>query len=476
MPLGAPLVLRGGAVGACRRTAHLAHLALAMALSFAGSAVHAADAASLGGPLTPVGGERAANADGNIPAWSGENPVLPGWDAKKLRGEFWKYKGEKPKFSIDASNVDQHAERLSPGQIALIKQVQGYRADVYPTHRSCGVPDFVAENTKKNVGFAKIAEDGWTLKEAMLPGTPFPIPSSGIEAIWNQKMRYRGLSATWPNATANVSPRRGGDEWITAGYDETMFWPWAAEGATKLSETNSIYSHVYFTFLSPVALAGQAASITDYVNQPGTESYLYFPGQRRVRRLPSYAYDSPTLGFENQYALDETQVFMGAPDRFDWKLVGKKEIYVPYNSFGAYDFKAKADEVLLRDFIAPSHRRYELHRVWVVEGTVKDGVRHTSPKRVLYLDEDSWNAVLAEDYDAQGNLWKVREGYLIPVFETGSCDVAAFSQYNLPEGRYLIDFHTIGTGVGPQWTVEATGPRHRGSFYRAENLRAISDR
>jgi hypothetical protein len=107
---------------------------------------------------------------------------------------------------------------------------------------------------------------------------------------------------------------------------------------------------------------------------------------------------------------------------------------------------------------------------------VKSGVRHTSPKRIYYLDEDSWNVVLAEDYDAQGKLWKVREGYLIPVYETGSCDVTAFAQYNLAEGRYLVDFHAIGTGSSPQWYTEPSNPRFKAGFYTAENLRAISDR
>jgi len=310
----------------------------------------------------------------------------------------------------------------------------------------------------------------------VVPGIPFPMPQTGIEAMWNMKMRYRGVGVTYKGATTDVSPHKGGSEWIVAGYDETMFFPWGMKGSRKLSEVGPTYSKAYYEYNAPVALAGQAGSISDFVNQPGTESYYYFPGQRRVRRLPSYAYDAPQLGFENQYAVDETLVFSGAPDRFDWKLVGKKELYVPYNSFGAYDFTAKKSEVLQPDFVAASHRRYELHRVWVVEASVKSGVRHTSPKRIFYLDEDSWNVVQAEDYDAQGKLWKVREGYLIPVYETGTCDVTAFSQYNLAEGRYLVDFHAIGTGSNPQWTTEPNGPRYKSSFYTAENLRSISDR
>ena len=454
----------------------LLSLLAGLAVSCGNSAAWAADASALGTTLTAVGGDKKANKDGTIPAWVAERQDGSEWTPKKFRGDAWAHKGEKPLLSIESANVDKYAEKLSAGEVALLKQVKGYRVDIYPTHRSCSVPDFVAENTKKNVDAAQLGADGWTLKDAVVPGIPFPMPQSGVQAMWNLKMRYRGVGVNYTGGTTNVSPHKGGSEWIVAGYQQSIFWPWGMKGSRKLSEIGATYSQTYFGYTNPVALAGQAGSFSDFINQPGTESYYYFPGQRRVRRLPSYAYDSPQLGFENQYAMDETLVFSGALDRFDWKLVGKKELYVPYNSFGAFDFAAKQSDVLQADFVAASHRRYELHRVWVVEASVKSGVRHTSPKRIYYLDEDSWNVVLAEDYDAQGKLWKVREGYLIPVYETGSCDVTAFAQYNLAEGRYLVDFHAIGTGSSPQWYTEPSNPRFKTGFYTAENLRAISDR
>jgi hypothetical protein len=192
--------------------------------------------------------------------------------------------------------------------------------------------------------------------------------------------------------------------------------------------------------------------------------------------MPTYAYDSPQIGMENQYTLDEPLVFNGTLDRFDWRLVGKKEIYVPYNSFGAYDFSGKFDDIAKPDFIEPGHRRYELHRVWIVEASVKQGMRHTAPKRTFYLDEDSWNLLLAEDYDVQGKLAKVREGFVIPVYETGTCDTSAFVQFNLTEGRYVFDMHVVGTGKDAQWITESSGPRFKSGFYTSDNLRAISER
>lgn len=436
----------------------------------------AASPQDIGTTLTPLGGAEKA-AKGDIPAWNGEN-VVNGWSYGQLRKDSFKYKDEKATAVIDAANVDKYADKLTPGQVALVKQIKGYKMDVYPTHRYCSAPDFVIENTKKNAaGSARLGADGQTLGEAVVPGIPFPFPKNGVEVMLNSKMRYRGVGMEYKKNTTAVSPRKGGGEWIKAISEQTMYFPWGVKGSTNLSTLPQTEFYTYFAYVAPTALAGQALAITIFLNKPGNETFYYFPGQRRVRRMPSYAYDSPQIGMENQYTMDEPYVFTGSLDRFDWTLVGKKEIYVPYSSFGAYNFKAKFEDVVLDDSVAENARRYELHRVYVVEATVKAGTRHLAPKRTFYVDEDSWNLLLADDYDAQGKLWKHREGYLIPVQETGTCDASAFAQYNLAEGRYLIDTHSIGAGKDMHWSTDPKGsPRYTPSFYSSDNLRSISER
>lgn len=434
------------------------------------------DAGRLGKDLTATGAEQGANKDASIPAFAATEAPAAGWSWGKKRLDHWKHKDEKPLYTIDAGNVDKYADKLSPGQLALVKQTKGYSMPVYPSHRTCGVPDFVAENTKKNVAAGKLKANGWALEEAALPGFPFPMPENGAQAMWNAKMRYHGLAQDYKNVITAASPRKGSEEWIKAFSEQTNYYPWGAKGSTLFSKLPQVEVFTYFGYTAPAALAGQALAITNFSEQP-TETFYYFPGQRRVRRMPTYAYDAPQIGFENQYTLDEPYVFNGAMDRFDWKLVGKKEMIVPYNSFGSYDFDAKFEDVAGKDFIAASHRRYEMHRVWVVEATVKAGMRHLAPKRSFYLDEDSWNPLVADDYDGQGKLWKVREGYSIPVYETGACDVSAFAQYNLLEGRYVYDEHATGTGKDVRWITEAGGnPRLTPGFYTSENLRSVSER
>ena len=458
-----------------RKIQALAAAVLSLQVGFC-FAAGAQDAERLGKDLTPLGGEKAGNKDGAIPAWSGTEAPVPGWSQGKKRVDFWKHKSDKPLFSIDASNVDKYADKLTPGQVALFKQIKGYRMDIYPPHRDCSAPGFVVDNTKKNVTTAALAPEGWYLKEAYMPGIPFPLPKNGVEVMLNGKFHYRGVGVEYKPMFTAISPRKGSADWIKAADDLVWYMPWAKKGSTLLSSMPPVEWYIHFGYTAPAALAGQALNITMHTNEPGSEAFYYFPGQRRVRRMPTYAYDAPQIGFENQYTMDEPEVFMGTLDRFDWKLVGKKEIYVAYNSFGGYNFSGKFEDFAQRDFVNPADRHYELHRVWVVNATVKAGMRHSAPKRTFYLDEDSWNYLAAEDYDGQGKIWKVRESFLIPVYETGSCDASAFAQYNLADGRYLVDMHAAGTGKDISYSEEGNGPRFNASYYTSENLRAMSER
>lgn len=441
-------------------------------------AAHAAgDAERLGKELTPVGAERAANKDGSIPAWSGATDTpQPGWSYGKVRGDYAFTKGEKPLFSINAGNAERYAERLSPGQQALLKTFNGYRMDVYPSKRSCSYPEHVLANTKANVSKAKIGPDGWSLAEAALPGVPFPVPGSGIEVLWNFLTRYQGLGVYWPAGRSYVSPRAGSGDGILFEYEQVQYNPWGRKGVHSPAESGGLQTGFYYAYRLPSSLQGQALAQRFYFSKD-VESFYYFPGQRRVRRLPTYAYDAPLIGFENQFPSDAVFLFFGNPDRFDWKIVGKKEMYVQYNNFEAMNFKRGVD-TLGPQYIANDARRYELHRVWVVEGTVKSGARHTSPRKTIYFDEDTWLAVAAEDYDAQGKLWRAKEAPVVPAWEIGACSSSVtYAHYDFASGRYLADTVSFGASQDIRWFPDgATEPRLKDDFYTPENLRAISER
>ncbi|RDU96372.1 DUF1329 domain-containing protein [Trinickia dinghuensis] len=440
------------------------------------SAAATAALAQSSGNLTMSGADVAASKDGTIPAFEGQNAPEAGWSVGKPRGEYWKYKNEKPQFSITAQNVAKYADKLSPGELALFKQIKGYRMDVYPTHRDCGYPEWIQENTKKNAGTAKLDASGDHLQSAVLPGLPFPAAKTGQEVIWNYLTRYRGIGAQWSKINTLVSPRPGSTDWIDVTSHQTLYFPWGKKGANALRSDEALFS-IYFAYESPAALAGQGLVQSFNFANNDSPSYYYFSGQRRVRRMPSYDYDAPQIGFENQYTVDEPWLFNGDIDRFDWKLDGTKEMYVPYNDFGMYDFKKSVSDVYKTDAVEPSSRRYELHRVYVVEATLKSNMRHISQKKVLYLDQDTYLALAGEDYDAQGKLWKVKEGYPIPIWELGgTCDVEPFAQYNLTSGRYVADQSVVGTGADVHYFEQSNDPHFSSDFYTAENLRSISER
>ncbi|WP_175856260.1 DUF1329 domain-containing protein [Burkholderia anthina] len=426
--------------------------------------------------LTATGAERGPSKDGLVPAFAGRQAPQSGWECGKVRGDYWKHRNEQPLYSIDAANVDKYADKLSPGQIQLVKQLKGYRMDVYPSHRECQLPDVAEQNSKANQTAAKLSASGQSLQSAVLPGVPFPQPKNGAEAMLNYETRYRGEGIEWSPIATVISPRPGSSDWIDGIGPQAEYLPAGKLGKTSPQDVDQMNMAVYFSIESPAALAGQSFVQRQYFDKD-SETYYYFPGQRRVRRMPAYTHDAPLIGFENQYLIDDSNMFNGSLDRFDWKLVGKKEMIVPYDAFGMYAFKSKLHDVATPNGISADHRRYEVHRVWVVEATLKPSARHVASKKTFYLDEDSWLALTSEDYDAQGKLWKVRESYPIPVFELGgACDNQPFVQYDLNNGRYVFDGSSIGQGKDIRYYEHANDPRFKADFYTAESLRSVSER
>ncbi|WP_230405212.1 DUF1329 domain-containing protein [Undibacterium rugosum] len=439
----------------------------------------AAEADKLGTELTPLGADKSGNKEGTIPAIGAPDTPKAGWSQGKNREDFWTHKGEKPLFTIDASNVDKYADKLSPAQVQMLKQTKGYHMDIYPSHRTCSAPDFVQANTKINATRGKIGSDGWSLEDAALPGVPFPLPKKGIEVLWNFLAGYQGVGVELKNGLTYISPRPGSTEPIKAGWSQINYFPWAKKGTTSPAGVDGYKQGFYYTYNTPAAFAGQGIVENLYFKKE-LEAFYYFTGQRRVRRLPAYAYDAPVIGFENQYPIDATNLYFGNPDRFDWKLLGKKEMYISYNNFKFNDGSIKPEDAFRENSINPALERYELHRVWVVEGTVKQGFRHSAPKKVMYFDEDSWNVAVGDDYDAQGKIWKLKENKILPVWELGgTCANTVLAMYDLIGGRYVADNVVFGAGAGRdmQWFAEAgNNPKLKDNFYTADNLKTISER
>ncbi|MCZ4323945.1 conserved exported hypothetical protein [Pseudomonas sp. 8BK] len=413
-----------------------AAIALALSAGSAFAAVSPAEAAKLGASLTPFGAEKAGNAAGTIPEWTGGITQAPA--AYKTPGQHHvdPFADDKPLFTITKANLDQYKDNLTPGQIAMFNTYpNSYQMPVYQTRRSGSAPQWVYDNTIKNASTAKLLDGGNGFSDAY-GGIPFPIPQNGVEALWNHIARYRGTYIV--RRASEVAVQRNGSYSLVTSQQEAMFKFYNPKG-TAADLNNIMFYYLSFT-KSPARLAGGAVLVhetLDQVKEP-RQAWGYNAGQRRVRRAPNLAYDTPIAAADGLRTADDTDMINGSPDRYDWKLVGKKEIYIPYNSYKVTSPDVKYKDLLQVGHLNPAFTRNELHRVWVVEGTLKSGSRHIYSKRTLFLDEDSWQAAVVDQYDGRGELWRVSIAYLKNYYDLPTTWSALDTFHDLQARRYHV--------------------------------------
>lgn len=442
-------------------------LGLAGISGVAGAAVSDQEAAQLGKDLTPVGAEKAGNKDGSIPKWEGG---VPKGKHKLGDARVDPFAADKPLFSIDASNVDKYKDKLTAGQIELIKTRKGYRMDVYPTRRSCGYPDSVYGQTKTNATLAKLSTDGKdNLAQAVGGGFPFAIPKNGAEAVWNHRLRWQGEGRIEFYQTNFMNPD---GSFYGLAQDQWVMTPFASAKAKSPEDVGGVQLKLLNLATAPAARTGEII-LAHYFLGKSNDAWMYFPGQRRVRRLPAFEYDNPIPGYENLETADQYPMFAGALDRYDWKLVGKQELYIPYNN---YKFVAKRPVKEVYEGLFPKRdlMRYELHRIWKVEASVKQGMRHMFAKRTFYIDEDTWMIMAADQYDAQGKLWRIMEASIYPAVELGACVSQEFMSWDLNANRYMAE-NSTQEAKHTDWLAGSEG-RIDPKRFESDELRRAGDR
>jgi hypothetical protein len=402
------------------------------------AAVSAAEAAKLGAELTPLGGEKAGNADGSIPAWDGglTSAAQAGFPNFKP-GEHHPdpYASEKPLYSVSAANMGQYANRLTEGHKKLLQTYRNtFKMNVYPTHRSGAAPQRIYDATKRIATTAQLAPGGNGVTNAG-EGIPFPIPQSGVEVFWNHVLRYRGDVIVRQIGQAPVTA--GGDYTMVKFRDETMV-AYSLPGARSENLDNIIAYFIQET-ISPARLAGEVLLVHETLDQSkeNRKAWVYNPGQRRVRRAPNVAFDNPGTNSDNLRTSDQFDMYNGSPQRYDWTLVGKKEMLVPYNSYKLGSNSVKYTDILKKNHINPDLARYELHRVWVVDSRLKQCQSHLYSRRTLYVDEDSWQILAVDCYDSRGQLYRVQEGHVINFYDVPAIWTVLETVYDLSNGRYL---------------------------------------
>ena len=418
-----------------------------------------ADVARLGADLTPMGGEKAGNKDGTIPAWTGGLCAPPaGWTPDK--GYVDPFPNDKPKFTITKANAAQYKDHLTPGTLAMLNKYENFKMPVYETRRTACYPQAIYDEVKAMA--PKLELEGFGIAGGR-SAVPFPIPKNGLEVMWNHQQRYLGGGVDRNYHSFPV--RANGDFYKIGAHEYRIF----NQNLDQPQDNLLLAFLSYFT--APATLEGTVFLVHEPLDQvkQARSAWIYNAGQRRVRRAPDLAYDNVNDGTEGLRVTDQFDAWNGAPDRYDWKLVGKKEIYVPYNAFKLANKALKYKEDMIRKNTPNADLlRYELHRVWEVEGTLKAGSKHIYGKRNFFLDEDTWTVLYEDAYDTRKQLWRVSIHPLIQFYDAKVPWYRANIWHDLSNGGYL--FSLLDNEVKQPWKF---GEKGKWADFQPDALRRI---
>lgn len=416
-----------------------AALALLIGTQTAMAAVSPEEANRLGADLTPMGAEKAGNAAGTIPAWDGGLTAPPsgiGYEPGKHHPD--PFADDKPIFTITSANMAQYDAQLTEGYKALLAAYpDSFFMHVYPSRRSCAYPAHVYQAVKRNAAGGQLANDGNSVTGAMM-AAPFPIPQSALEVLWNNELNYRGYKVARENIA--VAPTNSGDFTLELSRVQFIF-EWSNPALKNAEELNNVVYNFIKLGVKPPSNAGSVLLMHNTLDQVAENSpaWLYRPGERRVKRLAGSGYDNPFPGSEGIRTSDNIEVFNGATDRYDWELKGKQEKIVPYNTYRLASPDHQYKDILHKGHLNQELLRYELHRVWVIEGRLKAGKSHAiAARRVHYQDEDSWITLTTTLFDAKDKINRVQEGHELNYYEQPLCYLSSNIVYDMDRGSYHI--------------------------------------
>lgn len=414
----------------CFRSCAMFGLSLFLAAPLAGVAEDEADWSG----LTPFGATLSGNAEGTIPAWEGgiQQPIAAYAGPGTLHAD--PYADDAVLYTVKAENLEQYAALLSPGLQAMLKRYpQSFRIPVYPSRRSHAAPQWVYDNTRKNAQSARLTEDGNGI-EGAYGGIPFPLAKLPLQIYWNHVTRWRGQFISNEGTDASVYP--DGKLSLVSRNTEVKFQYYDPEGSAD-TLNNRLFA-LKSAVTSPPRLARSGVLVHETLNQDAAsrQAWVYDNGRRRVLRAPLLAFDMSVSAADGLMTADDTDMVNGSPSRFDWKLIGKQEMLIPYNNYALEQLEV--EKLLTPNHLNPDQTRFELHRVWVIEATLKTEWRHVYSRRVFYLDEDSWSVAIADQYDTNDKLWRVSLAFLKNFYELPATLPAAYAFHDLQSGRYHV--------------------------------------
>lgn len=390
-------------------------------------------AARLGQDLTPLGAERAGNTSGTIPPWTGGVRPPAGYTPGMHHPD--PFAADAMLYKVDQGNLGQYAGQLPEGQRALLERYPDYHLQVFPSRRSASAPQRIYDATRSNAVKAELIANGNGIKGAAA-GIPFPLPQDGMEVIWNHVLHYKGDQTHIVNNQAVVINGR-------ASYikrDRQVYYVYNREGMDEQGLDNTLLYYKY-RVTAPAKLSGTSLVVQDPMDQVLSirKAWRYSPSDRRVRRLPSLAYDSLQPDTSGLATADVVDSYNGAPDRYEWSLVGKREMLMPYNSYAVHQKGIPYDHIVGPRTLNPQLLRYELHRVWVVEARLRKGFSHPYDMRRFYVDEDSWQILAVDLFDENNELIGLQESHPINYYDVPMVGSTVETLYHLKDGNYFVD-------------------------------------
>jgi Protein of unknown function (DUF1329) len=425
--------------------------------------VSQAEADKLGKSLTPFGSIKEANNYKTIPAWTGGITKMPeGFEGNGFP-HVDPFADDEIKFSIKGGNYEEYKKKLTPGQYKMFETYPDtFAINVYPTRRSHSMPDWIMENTRKNAVTAKLTKAGSGFSDAY-GGIPFPIlhgssEEKALQAMWNHMTRWRGIFVIKSSTEASVQ-RSGAFTPITKQYE--ILFNFHTPGGNFEDLNNILFYFLAFN-KAPARLAGGALLVHETLDQLKEERQVwdYNKGQRRVRRAPNLAYDSPIASSDNTRTADDTDMYNGAPDRYNWEYVGLEERFIPYNNYRIDAAGVKYDDLVMKGHLNPDYIRWELHRVHVVRAKLKEGIRHIYKERVYYIDEDSWGIALVDQYDQYDQLWRVSTALTKNYYELPGTWAGVNVYHDLDAQRYSANGLSSEERRAVIFEDESPGSRH----------------
>lgn len=424
--------------------------------------------AQLGRELTPMGANPKGNAAGTIPPYTGTILGAPAFVHYQGSGTFYPsaYANEKPLFTITAQNYREHLEHLTEGQVALFETYPAtFRMPVYPSKRDTRYSDFIFRNVKLNAVSAKLVESGNGVT-GTFAAVPFPFPANGQELIWNSQFAPMIAATSGEINIATVYPSGETQLW---GRQEDRYFEVFDEKVAR-EKFSGKTAEVMLLFTAPAREKGKVVLVHEFadLSQSPRNAWEYMPGTRRVRRAPTIAYDFPD-GPGGLRTVDDALMFIGATDRFTWKMEEQREIYVPYNNNALDDPSMKYAQLLTPYHLNPDAMRYELHRCWVVVGVLKPGEKHIYGKRRLFIDEDSWAGLLADNYDRQNKLFRTNMRSFVNLYDMPGMGPRVEIYHDLRQKAYQAN-NLVNEMKGPPRMRSEGWPE---GYFSPSNLRVI---